>query len=88
MKTVNALRYRPAKGIKIQVWNSNLMLDQFMGGCVILGNSNPFGGDREEGASRRERTMELYKRGKKQDEEMGGHVKIIIGEETNTKQLL
>ena len=57
------------------------MLDQFMGGCVILGNSNPFGGDREEGASRRERTMELYKRGKKQDEEMGGHVKIMIGEE-------
>ena len=58
------------------------MLDQFMGGCVILGNSNPFGGDREAGDSRRERTMELYKRGKKQDEEIGGHVKIMIGEQT------
>ena len=61
------------------MWNSNLMLDQFMGGCVVLGSNNPFGGDREAG-DRRERTLELYKRGKKQEEEMGGHVKIIIGE--------
>ena len=80
MRPVNTHRYRPAKGIKIQVWNSNLMLDQFMGGCVVLGN-NPFGGERDSG-DRRERTMELYKRGKSQDEEMGGHVKIIIGEKT------
>ena len=55
------------------------MLDQFMGGCVVLGSNNPFGGDSEAG-DRQERTMELYKRGKKQDEEMGGNVKIIIGE--------
>ena len=55
-----------------------------MGGCLVLGSNNPFGGDSEAGA-RRERTMELYKRGKKQDEEMGGHVRIMIGEDMCNK---
>ena len=74
-------RYRPDRGIKIQVWNSNLVLDHFMGGCVIIGTNNPFGGDKDQ--DKLEKTMELYRRGKRQEEEMGGHVKLLIGERTN-----
>ena len=52
-----------------------------MGGCVIIGTNNPFGGDKDQ--DKLEKTMELYRRGKRQEEEMGGHIKLLIGERTN-----
>ena len=38
-------RYKPAKGIKIQIWNQNLVVDQFMGQRVITDTDNPFSED-------------------------------------------
>ena len=35
-------RHNPAKGIKIQIWNKNIMMDQFMGQRVITDTNNPF----------------------------------------------
>ena len=35
-------RHKPAKGIKIQIWNRNIIMDQFMGQRVITDTDNPF----------------------------------------------
>ena len=35
-------RHNPAKGIKIQIWNRNIIMDQFMGQRVITDTNNPF----------------------------------------------
>ena len=35
-------RRNPAKGIKIQIWNRNIIRDQFMGQRVITDTNNPF----------------------------------------------
>ena len=36
-------RYKPKKGIKIQIWNRKLIIDQFMGQCVLTDFFNPIG---------------------------------------------
>ena len=38
-------RHKPATGIKIQIWNKNIMMDQFMGQRVITDTDNPFSED-------------------------------------------
>lgn len=72
-------RKKPEKPIKIQVWNSNLMVDQFMGQCVVDAKErsdpdNPFGDE----AARVERTLDLYNKGSKKDDKMAGSIKILI----------
>jgi len=72
-------RKKPEKPIKIQIWNSNLMVDQFMGQCVVDAKErsdpdNPFGDE----AARVERTLDLYNKGSKKDEKMAGSIKILI----------
>eukprot|EP00092_Neocalanus_flemingeri_P028100 GFUD01030512.1.p1 GENE.GFUD01030512.1~~GFUD01030512.1.p1 ORF type:complete len:655 (+),score=129.40 GFUD01030512.1:209-2173(+) len=72
-------RKKPEKPIKIQIWNSNIMVDQFMGQCVVDAKErsdpdNPFGDE----AARVERTLDLYNKGSKRDEKMSGSLKILI----------
>jgi len=72
-------RKKPEKPIKIQIWNSNLMVDQFMGQCVVDAKErsdpdNPFGDE----AARVERTLDLYNKGSKKDEKMAGSIMILI----------
>jgi len=72
-------RKKPEKPIKIQIWNSNLVVDQFMGQCVVDAKErsdpdNPFGDE----AARVERTLDLYNKGNKKDERMSGSIKILI----------
>lgn len=72
-------RKKPEKPIKIQIWNSNLVVDQFMGQCVVDAKErsdpdNPFGDE----AARVERTLDLYNKGSKKEEKMPGSVKILI----------
>jgi len=72
-------RKRPDKPIKIQIWNSNLILDQFMGQYVmdakeISDPDNPFGDE----TARVERTLDLYNKGNKKNEKMCGSITILI----------
>jgi len=72
-------RKKPEKPLKIQIWNSNLMVDQFMGQSIVDAKErsdpdNPFGDE----ASRLERTLELYNKGSKKDEKTGATLKILI----------
>jgi len=72
-------RKKPEKPIKVQIWNSNLVVDQFMGQCVVDAKErsdpdNPFGDE----AARVERTLDLYNKGNKKDERMSGSIKILI----------
>lgn len=72
-------RKKPEKPIKIQIWNSNLMVDQFMGQCVVDAKErsdpdNPFGDE----AARVERTLDLHNKGSKKEEKMPGSIKILI----------
>jgi len=72
-------RKKPEKPIKIQIWNSNIMVDQFMGQCVVDAKErsdpdNPFGDE----AARVERTLDLYNKGSKKDEKLSGSIKILI----------
>jgi len=72
-------RKKPEKPIKIQIWNSNLVVDQFMGQCIVDAKErsdpdNPFGDE----AARVERTLDLYNKGNKKDERMSGSIKILI----------
>jgi len=68
-------RYKPKKGIKIQIWNRKLIIDQFMGQCVLTDFFNPIGSHQTD---RFEKTMDLYTKGKKLEEKMGGFVKIFV----------
>ena len=39
-------RFRPEAGIRVQVWDSSILRDQFLGQCTITANpDNPFGDD-------------------------------------------
>jgi len=72
-------RKKPEKPLKIQIWNSNLMMDQFMGQSIVDAKErsdpdNPFGDE----ASRLERNLELYNKGSKKDEKTGATLKILI----------
>jgi len=72
-------RKKPEKPIKLQIWNSNIMVDQFMGQCVVDAKErsdpdNPFGDE----AARVERTLDLYNKGSKKDEKLSGSIKILI----------
>ena len=58
---------------KIQVWNSKLLIDKFMGECIMKGNDNPF-----ENSTREERSLDLHDRGKNREELFGGKIKILI----------
>ena len=87
-------RFRPEAGIRVQVWDSSILRDQFLGQCTITANpDNPFGDDTNRlhylrallgiypnnHFFRVEKTIELYNRGKKQDEKMGSSIKYFIG---------
>jgi len=72
-------RKYPEKPIKIQIWNSNLMVDKFMGQTVVNSKEsgdpdNPFG----EEAERTERILDLYGRKSERDNKVPGSVKIKI----------
>ena len=87
-------RFKPEAGIRVQVWDSSILRDQFLGQCTITANpDNPFGDDTSRlylcallckypnnDFFRVEKTMELYNRGKKQDEKMGSSIKYFIGD--------
>lgn len=72
-------RKRPEKPIKIQIWNSNLMVDQFMGQTVVDSKDqgdvdNPFG----EEATRQVRVLDLYGRKSQRETKMAGQIKVKI----------
>jgi len=75
-------RKRPHKPIQIQVWDSNLVVDSFLGQCSVDAKEssdpdNPFGED----ASRTERKLDLYDRGRRKEEKLPGTIRLSI--ETN-----
>ena len=96
-------RFRPEAGIRVQVWDSSILRDQFRGQCTITANpDNPFGDDTtrlhylcallgrypNNHLFRVEKTIELYNRGKKQDEKMGSSIKYFIGVYNNSDRVI
>lgn len=72
-------RKKPDKPIKVQIWNSNLIVDKFMGQTVVDAKEagdpdNPFG----EEAARTERVLDLYGRKSERESKVPGTVKLKI----------
>ena len=75
-------RHKPERGYKVQVWRSNLIVDQCIGEAVLKERINPF-----QNSDKEERNIELYNRGKKQFEKVGGSIKLVIESSNDTTQL-
>ena len=89
-KSASAIFYRsdPSKPIKVQIWNSNLVIDSFMGQGLIMAQPSTA---RENGATSsngesaaaaktvyQTRTINLFGRGAKKAESVPGEVTVEI----------
>ena len=78
----SAIFYRshPSKPIKVQIWNSNLVIDNFIGQGMIMGQpvkETPSGGG-ESSAKSVYQTVSLFGKGKKKAESVPGEVTVEI----------
>ena len=78
----SAIFYRshPSKPIKVQIWNSNLVIDNFIGQGMIMAQpakETPTGGG-EASAKSVYQTVGLFGKGKKKAESVPGEVTVEI----------
>ena len=76
-ETATAIFYRsdPAKPIKVQIWNSNLVVDSFMGQGLVMAQAS---GSAEPKSALVTERVDLYGRKKKKAETMPGRVTVEI----------
>ena len=82
-RSASAIFYRsdPSKPIKVQIWNSNLVIDSFMGQGMIM--AQPVSSDTattngESTAKSVYQTVNLFGRGQKKAETVPGEVTVEI----------
>ena len=80
-KSASAIFYRsdPSKPIKVQIWNSNLVIDSFMGQGMVM--AQPVGDAATNGESAAKsvyQTVNLFGRGQKKAESVPGEVTVEI----------
>ena len=82
-RSASAIFYRsdPSKPIKVQIWNSNLVIDSFMGQGMIM--AQPVSSDTattngESTAKSVYQTVNLFGRGQKKAESVPGEVTVEI----------
>ncbi len=83
-ETASAIFYRsdPAKAIKVQIWNSNLVVDSFMGQGLVM--AQPLQGGAGKASSEESKSavvterLELFGRKSKKAESMPGRVTVEI----------
>ena len=80
-KSASAIFYRsdPSKPIKVQIWNSNLVIDSFMGQGMLM--AQPVGDNASNGKSAAKsvyQTVNLFGRGQKKAESVPGELTVEI----------